>query len=152
MMVQRLLEKVCRPTVHNQHTLSFALLPSFLVGEFALPNLDVIFSRQPPQCLGISHLFVLHDEAHGRASLAAAEAMAHPPCGRHHERGRLFVVKGAQPLIVGSGFSKRYEFGHHIHDVGSLFNLFYGSLVDHQLSCLVIAQRPFSALPHSAFR
>ena len=75
MVVEDVLEVVGSPLVDDEHRLALALRLAFFVGELALLNFDVVFLRQPAQCLGIGHLLVLHDEANGVASLSAGEAL-----------------------------------------------------------------------------
>ena len=75
-LVQRVLEVLHCIFVHDEHRFPLALLALLLVAQFALLNLDMVFVGQPAQRLGIGHLLVFHDEVHGRATLATAEAVA----------------------------------------------------------------------------
>ena len=106
-------------------------LATLLSRKLAVVYLDVVFLGQPAQRLGVGHLFVLHDKAHGVAAFAAGKAMAIAFGRRHHERWCLLVVERAQPLVVDTSFAQGDKLGYHIHDVGSIHNLIYRCLVYH---------------------
>ena len=79
------------------------------MGQLALAYLYMVFIGQPPQCFGIGHLLVLHDEAHGRTALATGETLTDIARGRHVERRCGVVVEGTQTLIAGTTLTERHE-------------------------------------------
>ena len=60
--------------VDDEEAFAYALLAFLLVGHFAFLYLYMIFLGQPPQCVGVAELFMLHNEVYGLASFAASEA------------------------------------------------------------------------------
>ena len=80
MIVEQVLEVFLCPFVDDEHRFALRLFLLLLVGQFSLMDLDMIFLGKPAQGLGIGELLVLHDEGHGIAALAAAEAVTGAAC------------------------------------------------------------------------
>ena len=74
-VLQNLMEILTRPLVHHKHRLTLTLLAFLVFVQFTLLNLNVVFLRQPTQCLGIGNLLVLHQEIHGIAALATGKTL-----------------------------------------------------------------------------
>ena len=70
-VVQRILKVLVHPFIEGKHTFSFILSLFLLIRQLFLLNFDMILLRQPFQCLGIGHLFQLHEEVHRITALAA---------------------------------------------------------------------------------
>ena len=79
------------------------------VGLCPFLDLDAVFLGKVFQCLRIGHLFVLHNEVHYIAALAAGKAFAQSLGWRYVERRGLIVVERAQTYIVHSAFPQRDE-------------------------------------------
>ncbi len=65
-----------RPLVDHKHRLSLALFAFLVVAQFTLLNFDIVFFRQPAQCLRVGDLLVLHEEVDGITALATSETLA----------------------------------------------------------------------------
>ena len=74
--MQLFLIVVASPLVEHEHGLALGLSLLLLIGEFLLVNLDVIFTGQITQSLGITELLMLHDEIDSTAALATSKALA----------------------------------------------------------------------------
>src|SRR5574344_1724823 len=133
-VVERVFEIGAGPFVDDEHALALALRTAFVIGEFALLYFDVVLLGKVAQGFGESHLLGFHDEMHGIASLAAAEAVAGVAGRGHGERRCALVVEGAQALVVGSGLVKSDEIGHHVYNLRGFQNAFYGCWVYHLLT------------------
>ena len=99
-ILQDIFEVFHRPLVDDEHRLTVALFLLFLVGEFFLLYLYIVFLCQPAQGLGIGNLFVLHQEVDGRTTLATGKALTDLLRRRHHERRGLVIVERTQALVV----------------------------------------------------
>ena len=131
MVAQRVLKIAEGPLVDDEHRLALRLLAPLLIGQLTLLYLDMVFVGQPAQRLGIGHLLVLHDEADGRAALAAPEAVARATRGRDKERRGLLVVERAQSLVVRPCLAQRDELRHHVNNIGRVLDAFYGLAIYH---------------------
>ena len=130
-VIHLLLEPCVGPFVDDEQALALALLGTLLVGLLALLDFDMVFLGQIAQGIGVGELLVLHDEMHGRASLAAREALADVLRRRYHERRRAVVVERTQPLQVGTRPLQGHEVRHDIHDVCRIQNPIYCRSVYH---------------------
>ena len=147
-VLQDVLEVLRCPFVDDEHRLPFALLLLLLTCQFPLLDLDVIFVGQPAQRIGIGHLFQLHQEVDGVASLSTGEAMADAACGRDREGRMRIIMERAQTDIVHAAFFERHELRHHVNDVGGVHDSGYGRFVYHFISVPVSFCWPASVLRH----
>ena len=141
MVVEQVLEIFLCPFVDDEHRLALRLLLFLLIGQFALVYLDMIFLGEPAQRLRVGELLMLHDERHGVAALATAEAVTGAAGRRYIERRGLLVVERAEAFIVGSRLLQRDELRYHIHDVCRILDLFYCLPVNHALFLFLRLQR-----------
>ena len=74
-IIQDIVEILTSPLVDDKHRLTIALLFLFLIGKLTFLYLDIIFLRQPAQCLRIGDLFVLHKEIDSITSLTTSKTM-----------------------------------------------------------------------------
>ena len=108
-VLQNVVEIICRPLVDYEHSLTVRLLFLLLLRQFALLYLYVIPSGKPAQGIRIGQLLVLHEEAHAIAPFSAHEAMARATGWRNIERRRVVVVERTQATIVHAHFLQRHE-------------------------------------------
>ena len=78
------------------------------------------------ESLYVRHLFHLHDEVHGIAALAAAEAFAQASGWRDGERRCGVVMKGTQTLVARSCSPQGDIVRHYIYNVGCAGDAFDG--------------------------
>ena len=110
-----------------------------VLGRFLLLlHLDMVLAGEILEGLRVGELLVLHDEAHGRAGLAAAEALV-DAAGRLHVEGRRFLIveRAAGPQAAPAAL-QRHEIAHHVFDAGRVQNELYRLLRDHVLFFLEI--------------
>ena len=88
------------PVIRNEHSLSLRLLLTLLIRKLFFLNLNAIAIGKPTESLGICELFVLHQEAHGVATLTTGKAMAGATSRRHIERRCPIVMERTQSLVV----------------------------------------------------
>src|SRR5882757_6839599 len=74
---------------------------------------------------------MLHQEADRSAAAAAAKAFIDLLGRGDGEGGRLFVVEGAEPEVVGAAFFQLYKGAYYLNNVDTAEDLLYGLLGDH---------------------
>ena len=125
------MEPVLRPLVDDEHRLALVLLLTLLVSQFLLDNLDIVLLRQPPQCLGIGNLLVLHQETGRRTALAADETVTDILGGRHHKRRITVVVERTKALVVHATLTECHELTDHVDNLRRIDNPVYCRPVNH---------------------
>ena len=93
----------------------FATGAAFLAGHFHAGALGQILDG-----LGKVQAVVVHDEAKGIATCAAAEAVIELLVGADAERGGFFLVEWAAGGVVLSGFFQLNTRTHHFDDIGAV--------------------------------
>ena len=91
----------------------------------------MVLAGQPLQGLRVGELLILHHEAHGRAGLAAAEALV-DAAGRLHVEGRRFLIveRTARPQAAPAAL-ERHEIAYDVFDAGRVQNELYRLLRNH---------------------
>ena len=130
-ILENVLEILRSPVVDDEHRFTFTLTLLLLIGHLPLLNLDVILLGKPAKCIGISHLFQLHQEVDGISTLATGKAVADTSGWRNGERWMGIVMKRTQADIVDATLFQRHEFRHHLFYLGGVHNTGYGRFVYH---------------------
>ncbi len=119
------------PAVEGEHRLAVVVAPLLLGRQLALLYLDAVALGHGLQRLGVGHALVLHEEGHGVAALAAAEALVDPLGRGDDERRGLLVVERAARGVVHALAPERDEVADNVHDVGGGVDAVYRFPVDH---------------------
>ena len=88
------------PVIGDEHSLAFRLLLTLFVRKLFLLNLNAIAIGKPTESLRICELLMLHEKAHGIATLTTGKAMAGATGRRHIERRCPIVMERTQSLVV----------------------------------------------------
>ena len=75
-LMQLFLKIITSPLVKHEHGFALGLLLFFLVGQFLLMDLDMVFTSKVAQRLGIAQLLVFHDEIDRASSFSTGKALA----------------------------------------------------------------------------
>ena len=126
-VVEQVGEVFLRELADVEKGVAFGLRLTLFVGELFLLYLDAIFVCQKAQCVGVGEMLVFHQEMHGVAALAAAEAFENASRRGYGERGGFLVVERAAAPIACSASVQRHKFGYH---------LLYASGVEYLLNCV----------------
>ena len=105
---------------------------------FLFDNFDVVLLGEVPQGVRVGHVFMLHDEAYGRATLVAAEAVVNTFGWNDVERRSFFIVERTASPPFGPSLPERHEVAYHLFDLGGIEDLLYGFLGDHGLFVEVV--------------
>lgn len=73
---------------------------------------------------------MLHNKTDGIATFPTAETLVNFLIRRNGEAGRLFIVKWAQPQVIGTPFLQFNETAYHINNINATKDLLYGGLTD----------------------
>ncbi len=80
-------------------------------------HLDARLVGQKPERFGKGKSFHFHEKIEHVATLMAAEAIINPLCRRYGERGRLFLMKRAEPFEVLACLLERDMAADYIGDI-----------------------------------
>ena len=127
-----LLHLLHRPLIGDKHSLASRLSLTLLIGEFALHDFDAILFGEVEKSLMIIEALLLHDEIDGGATLLAGEAIAEISLAIDRERGSPLIVERAESHIVGAPSDQVHIVADDIDDIGSIFDFFDGSMIDHR--------------------
>ena len=130
-VVKRVGKIVARPLIGGKHCFALRRLLLLFLRLFLFSDLNAVTLCNPLQCLGVGHLFVLHDKAYGIATFATREALEELLRGAYDERGRLFVVERTQSLIVCASFLKRHKLLDNVVNISCRPNFIYGNPINH---------------------
>jgi hypothetical protein len=83
------------------------------------------------QCLVVGKPFFLHYEIYRASSFLAGETVAEIPLFVYGKRRSAFIVERTESHVVGSASYQMHVVTHNLHDVGCVFDFFYGCVIDH---------------------
>ena len=117
--------------VDDKHT--FALHPCLFLlrSQFIVLNGNAITFTKSTYSLRKSHSFMLHQEANSISTFTASETVPRTTCRIHHKTGCLLLVERTASYIIDTFLLQLNITGYHVHNVGTIQNLFYNFFVYH---------------------